>query len=69
MQEDDEVDEAGEEFFGEYGVFFDELAEVVEAGCLEWRSGVSGVRCRGGKRMGEVPMERVRKPKPRRMPM
>ena len=52
VQEDDEVDEAGEEFFGEYGVFFHELAEVVEAGCLGWRSGVSCVRCegRGGRR-------------------
>ena len=52
-------------------MFFDELAEVVETGCLGWRCGVSGVRCegRGGWRMGEIPMERVRKPKPRRMPM
>jgi hypothetical protein len=29
---DDEVDEAGEEFLGDYGVFFDELREVVESG-------------------------------------
>ena len=31
---DYEVDEPGEEVFGDYSVFFDELGEVVESGSL-----------------------------------
>ena len=33
LEHDDAVDEAGEEFFREDGVLFNELGEVVEAGC------------------------------------
>lgn len=80
MDRDYAVDETGEEFARENGVLFYEFGEVVQATCwislvlwffVIWmglgeglRFGVLGGRDGGG----EVPMARVRKPKPRRTP-
>ena len=70
MDGDDGVDELGEKPFGEDGMLFDQLGEVVESRCCSRAEGLVPRKEGGGGRCWkDAPMDRARKEKPRTVPM